>query len=98
MIKVTFYHNGFIATGHANSNVFGHDLVCAGVSAILMGALNWFDPQTSKIDVKDNYIKVIIYNPEKLNHLLDLLFIQLSAMIHGNKQYITIQKTTKNCE
>lgn len=95
MIKITFYTNGFIATGHAYSNEFGRDLVCAGVSAIIMGALNWFNHSTTKINVDDETIKVV-GNHKEISHLLDLLFVQLSALAHGqNAKYIAIEKLTK---
>lgn len=79
MIKIIFYPNGFTATGHANSNEYGHDLVCAGVSAIIMGSLNWFGHSSTLIAVEENYIKVVD-KENNISHLLNLLLIQLKAM------------------
>ncbi|MCP3025545.1 ribosomal-processing cysteine protease Prp [Halobacillus sp. A5] len=45
MINVSVYRsqdliNGFEITGHAESGPYGHDLVCAAVSAVSFGAVN----------------------------------------------------------
>src|SRR5699024_3185507 len=45
MINVVLYHKGnnihaFELSGHANSGPCGYDLVCAGVSAVTVGAVN----------------------------------------------------------
>lgn len=45
MIKVVIYRRdqqitGFEISGHANSGPYGHDIVCAGVSAVSFGAVN----------------------------------------------------------
>lgn len=45
MIHVTIYRSNnqitaFGLTGHADSGPYGYDLVCAGVSAVSIGAVN----------------------------------------------------------
>ena len=90
MIKIIFYKNGFIATGHANSGPYGSDIVCAGVSAILIGALNWFDLE-SKIVHQENLIQVIT---SQYNYL-DLIKIQLQAIQKKYSQYICIELQEK---
>jgi hypothetical protein len=40
MIKINHYPNALLVKGHANFDEHGKDIVCAGVSAIIMGALN----------------------------------------------------------
>jgi uncharacterized protein YsxB (DUF464 family) len=40
MIKVIHKQNLLNVTGHSGSDVKGKDLVCAGISSILFGALN----------------------------------------------------------
>lgn len=92
MIKIVFYPNGFTATGHANSNKYGRDLVCAGVSAIIMGALNWFDHTSTLITVEENYIKVV-NNKNNISHLLNLLLVQLKSMQQEiNDGYLSIDE------
>lgn len=49
MIKINHYPNALLVKGHANFDEHGKDIVCAGVSAIIMGALNWFDQQKQQL-------------------------------------------------
>lgn len=93
MIKVKFYQNGFIAVGHAHSDQYGHDLVCAGVSAILMGALNWFNSQTTQIIIDNNNITVISPT-EDISKYLVLINQQLQAMLPQNKAYLLIENNS----
>lgn len=86
MIEIIFYQNGFVASGHAESGPYGSDLVCAGVSAILIGALNWFNSET-KIVNRENLIQVITNQKE----YLDLLKIQLQAIQSNYSKYISIK-------
>lgn len=91
MININFYKNGFEVAGHSEYDIEGKDIVCAGVSAIVMGSLNWFR-DNDKILVKKGYIKVIIAN-ENIDELkyLYLLNEQLQAIYHGEyKRYIKI--------
>jgi uncharacterized protein YsxB (DUF464 family) len=53
MIKVTIHRDparnlitGFDMTGHANYDVHGSDIVCAGVSAVSFGSLNAIEALT----------------------------------------------------
>lgn len=42
--------------GHANSGPYGHDLVCAAVSAVITGGLNNLEaPQNYDIELKEGY-------------------------------------------
>ena len=49
MIKVTVYQNtdgkkiGFSSVGHAGYDEYGHDIVCAGVSALVINCINSID-------------------------------------------------------
>ena len=46
MIEVTVYQNtdgkkiGFSSVGHAGYDEYGHDIVCAGVSALVINCIN----------------------------------------------------------
>lgn len=91
MIKVKFYQNGLTATGHAYSDQYGHDLVCAGASAIIMGALNWFNPQSTQIIVDNNMIAIVSYN-EDISHYLLLIKQQLQAMLPQNSAYLSLEE------
>ncbi|MCQ2748385.1 MAG: ribosomal-processing cysteine protease Prp [Mycoplasmoidaceae bacterium] len=39
MIKIIYTDSSISVTGHANFVISGKDIVCAGVSAIILGAL-----------------------------------------------------------
>ncbi|MDE5651721.1 MAG: ribosomal-processing cysteine protease Prp [Ureaplasma sp.] len=92
VIKIDFYKNGFTCHGHANSAKYNHDLVCAGVSAIIFGALNWFDKEQCEIEVGENFIKVKEKN-NKIDFLLNLLKIQINALMHDKYlQYIELNE------
>lgn len=92
MIKIDFYKNGFTCQGHANSAKYNHDLVCAGVSSIIFGALNWFNYEQCEIEVEKNFIKVK-ENKNKIDSLLNLLKTQLNALMHDEYlQYISLNE------
>jgi uncharacterized protein YsxB (DUF464 family) len=59
MIKVNIHRDptqqitGFDITGHANFDVHGQDIVCAGVSAVSFGCLNAIETLTmAKLDIQ----------------------------------------------
>lgn len=91
MINISFYKNGLEVTGHSEYDVEGKDIICAGVSAIVMGSLNWFR-DNDKITVKKGFIKIVIAKDnEDEKQYLHLLSEQLHAMYHGNyKKYMKI--------
>lgn len=93
MIKVKFYQNGLTATGHAYSDQYGHDLVCAGVSAIIMGALNWFNPQSTQIIIDNNKIAIISHTEDISQYLL-LIKQQLQAMLPQSTAYLSLEEYT----
>lgn len=64
MIKVLIKYEGnkfvsLVVKGHANSGPHGHDLVCAGVSAIVTGGLNNIE-ETNKFsfEMKEGFVEV----------------------------------------
>lgn len=93
MIKVKFYQNGLTATGHAYSDQYGHDLVCAGVSAVIIGALNWFNPQSTQIIIDNNKIAIISHTEDISQYLL-LIKQQLQAMLPQNIAYLSLEEYT----
>lgn len=94
MIKIAFYRNGFIVNGHANYDVHGKDIVCAAVSAVAIGSLNWFAEYDNYIDIKNEAnLVLVIKNPNKTAYkLLGLLYTQLKSIEANNnyKPYISI--------
>ena len=88
--KTNNKYSSLIVSGHSNYDEIGKDIVCAGVSAILIGALNWFDLE-SKIVHQENLIQVIT---SQYNYL-DLIKTQLQAIQKKYSQYICIELQEK---
>ncbi|QBQ07472.1 ribosomal-processing cysteine protease Prp [Spiroplasma gladiatoris] len=70
--------------GHSNSNEYGKDLVCAGVTAIMSGTLNGLDQiykNNVNLIVEENEIKIIVLkNTNDLQKILRFLLIQLETI------------------
>ena len=43
MIHIDFYLDGFKISGHAKYATKGKDIVCAAISGICFGSINWFN-------------------------------------------------------
>ena len=89
MVDVKFTKTNDVLTsltmsGHANSAEYGSDLVCAGISAIVFGALNGFDQLANTmfdLEVKDNYVSAKALSDECIvNKLLNFVYIQLKTV------------------
>jgi uncharacterized protein YsxB (DUF464 family) len=74
MIQITFYKNsigdyiGFKSLGHAGYAESGHDIVCAGVSVLVINTINSLETFTQdeiklKIDEKKGLIEFRFVNP-----------------------------------
>ncbi|ACU78516.1 ribosomal-processing cysteine protease Prp [Mycoplasma mycoides] len=75
----------FQMKGHANSDEYGKDLVCAGLTAIVSGALNAIDSYYKNdvdIEVLKNKITIIVKqeNNNNLQLMLDMLKIQIQTI------------------
>jgi hypothetical protein len=87
--------------GHANSDIKGKDLVCAGVSCISVGLANRLielGVEKEHIIVKSGYIKIDLTNMEidlfkRLETHADMkvALTQLETMEEVNKQYMKIE-------
>lgn len=85
MVKIQFKENGFSAIGHSNYNEHGKDILCAGISSILNGSINWFSNKT--YELKDGFIELVLNNvTNKDKEKLNLIQIQIKS-IELNKQY-----------
>ncbi len=97
MITVNFYKNGFVASGHAEYDDYGRDIVCAAVSAITVGALNWFDEYDTNIRTSGEANVAIVINnyDNETFKLLGLIYTQLRA-IESNPEYRPFLKINFN--
>ena len=82
--------------GHADSDEYGKDLVCASVSAITFGLCNAMDTLTdvNEISIKDNHIKIHVEKPDfETNTILNTGLIQLRTVQEKYPEYIEIKIT-----
>lgn len=97
MINVKQFNNALLVEGHAHFERHGYDIVCAGVSAIVMGALNWFDQEQTKIEVKDGYVLIVINEAnQKSKEYLDLINMQLQAIAMNYQKYVCLHSFKTN--
>ncbi|QZX49451.1 ribosomal-processing cysteine protease Prp [Mycoplasma sp. E35C] len=66
MIHITLYASAIKIEGHAFFDNPGHDIVCAGVSAIVFGGINYFEQNEVKI-VKDDENSLIFLELLEVN-------------------------------
>lgn len=99
MIKVAVHKTGSHFTsmevsGHAGSGDSGFDLVCAGVSSIMTGALNafnHFDPNALLNMTSEPLITIELTNHNDLNQkLFEFVLIQLKTVEAAHSNYIRI--------
>ncbi|UKS54045.1 ribosomal-processing cysteine protease Prp [Mycoplasma feriruminatoris] len=75
----------FQMKGHANSDEYGKDLVCAGLTAIVSGALNAIDAYYKNdvdIEILENKITIFVKKEDNSNLqlMLDMLKIQIQTI------------------
>ena len=82
--------------GHAYSGDPGFDLVCAGVSSIMTGALNGFDALDDTVKLtysKQPFINIEILTPSELNQkLFEFVLIQLKTVEVAHPQNMKIHE------
>lgn len=98
MIKVKeFISEGIVVgleiSGHANSDEKGKDLVCAGVSSIVVGGFNSLNKEDiDEISLEEGYAKVILKNNKvKSVNYLKVIDIQLRTIEESYPKYIKIK-------
>ena len=97
-VKVTKKHGQIIAlvvSGHANSGEYGKDLVCAGVSAVVIGGLNSLQQKSHcDIEVNDGYVSI---NAKKLLIEHDAIVLEtiVTSLLTIEKNYHKYIKITE---
>lgn len=102
MVKVTYFYknkniNEVTITGHANFSQLGTDIVCAAISAIVLGTLNALDQMENKTTkVISNIpglvkIKVTIINNDNQVILKTMLW-QLKTISAQYMKYLKIKE------
>ncbi len=86
-------------SGHANSDVYGRDLICAGVSTASIGTLNmlvkkgFLDNHIGTVEVNEGYINIIVDQVDDICQVvLETLETTLDTMVEDYGQFIEISK------
>ena len=99
MIKVRInYINDLIdeleVKGHSNFAPKGSDIVCAGVSAIVIGGLNAIDSLVNNhnvnYEVNDGYVIMNSLNNIEVQNILKVVIFQLKTVEDSYSKYIKI--------
>lgn len=99
MIKISIENNGnefqsISIKGHADSDVYGKDLVCAAISAVLIGALNNLKNRKDfKISINegDSEVKVIKAISEHDKIVIETLITSLKTIEIDNQKFVSIK-------
>ena len=85
--------------GHANSDEYGKDLVCAGVSTACIGVLNmlvkkdFLTNHLGKIEIDEGYINIVVdCSDDVCQVVLETLETTLETMVEDSGQCIKISK------
>ena len=102
MIKITIKKeiekiDSIIVCGHANYNESGKDIVCAGVSAIIIGGLNAltskFDKSNFKIETKEGFTSLeILESNDEIQLILQTIIIQLKSIEESYSKFVKIRE------
>ena len=93
------HYNYLLVKGHAMSDDFGRDLICAGVSSIVFGLMNAIDmvDKQANISVEDNQIEIELSEiNDKTDNYLELAILQLKTIEESYSQYIKIDERRKH--
>lgn len=88
---------GLQSQGHAHYDVFGKDIVCAGVSSILFGLANALDQLDEepivRIQKKENTFDIRVKTCNATNQLLfQMAIIQVETIMEQYQENIKIRK------
>jgi uncharacterized protein YsxB (DUF464 family) len=99
MIKVTINYlndsiNELIVKGHSNYAPKGSDIVCAGVSAIVVGGINAIcslvNDNQINYEVEDGYVRLSSLNNIEVQNILKVIIIQLKSVEDSYSKHIKI--------
>lgn len=95
MTTIEYSKNHLKVIGHTGFNRNSKDIVCAGISAITMGATNWFDKNDVEIVVDDKIplIEITLLNKNNKNQkMLELIIIQLKSIQKEYSKFVKLKK------
>ena len=92
--KITYLETN----GHANYDEYGKDIVCAGVSAIIVGLNNALDELNENVDIKvkgNNFVFKNNSNSTKVNDYFMLTIKQLETIQETYGKYVRIERNAQ---
>ena len=81
--------------GHAESDEYGKDLICASVSSIMFGLMNALDEAKTNVEIKEknNHIEIINKTEKELvDNYLELVLIQLKTIEESYDEFIKVER------
>ena len=81
--------------GHAESDDYGKDLICASVSSIMFGLMNAIDQTKHDVEIKEltNHIEIINNSKkEEIDNYLELVLIQLKTIEESYGEFIKVER------
>ena len=100
MIKVVYsmvddHYTYLSVKGHADSNEYGKDLICASVSSIMFGLMNALDSAKLDVQIKEltNHIEIINDSKSELiDNYFELVLIQLKTIEESYGEFIKVER------
>lgn len=95
MIKVeyTLNYDYLSVKGHANFDIYGKDLICAGVSCITIGLCNHLlltGENKDNIKMENGFIEIDLRERHTNNVFIEMAITQLKTIESNYSQYINI--------
>lgn len=80
--------------GHANSNEYGKDLVCAAVTGICVGGVNALREENFQIEIEEGnmLIRALKDTSYEDQIVLNTMLAQLKALAKGQSKFISISE------
>ena len=100
MINVIFkmaddHYTYLSVKGHAESDEYGKDLICASVSSIMFGLMNAIDQTKNDVEIKEltNHIEIINNTKlELIDNYFELVLIQLKTIEESYGEFIKVER------
>ncbi|MDE5766935.1 MAG: ribosomal-processing cysteine protease Prp [Malacoplasma sp.] len=101
MIHIDFYLDGFKISGHAKYARKGKDIVCAAISGICFGSINWFNKKDiiifeSNEEKVELTLKVNLSEKNKMG--ISLIETQIKTISDSYYQFCKFKKHNKELE
>ncbi len=102
-IQVTYEGERFLALtakGHAESAEYGHDTVCAAVSAIIQGGINALkdNEENYSLSIEKGDLELKRLTSKMSEHdeiVIETIYVQLESVAQVAKDYVQLERKQK---